>query len=76
MFFLQHVSPALVTIILNDLAELPRLKDSAAYLAVKMIMTEPAPQNDNSRIVERPIKEKKYVLIEIPRCIELIFVLH
>ena len=75
MFFLQHVSPALVTIILNDLAELPRLKDSAAYLAVKMIMTEPAPQNDNSRIVERPIKEKKYVLIEIPRSIERFVVL-
>ena len=74
-FFLQHVSPALVTIILNDLAELPRLKDSAAYLAVKMIMNEPAPQSEHSRIVERPIKEKKYVLIEIPRSIDRFVVL-
>src|SRR5690606_30581525 len=74
-FFLQHVSPALVTIILNDLAELPRLKDSAAYLAVKMVMNEPAPHNENARIVERPIKEKKYVLIEIPRSIERFVVL-
>lgn len=35
-YFIEHVSPALVTIILNDSVELPRLKDSAAYLAVKM----------------------------------------
>lgn len=75
MFFIQHVSPALVTIILNDLAELPRLKDSAAYLAVKMVMNEPTPHKENSRIVEHPIKEKKYVLIEIPRSIERFVVL-
>ena len=35
-YFIQKVSPALVTIILNDELELPNLKDSAAYLAVKM----------------------------------------
>ncbi len=74
-FFLQKVSPALVTIILNDLAELPRLKDSAAYLAVKMVMREPAAQNEKSRLVNRPMKEKKYVLIEIPRSIERFVVL-
>ena len=39
-YFLQKVSPALVTIVLNDLVELPRLKDTAAYLAVKMVMNE------------------------------------
>ena len=39
-FFLSKVSPALVTIILNDLPEMPSLKDSAAYLAVKMVMSE------------------------------------
>ncbi|SHI50714.1 polyphosphate kinase [Mesonia phycicola] len=57
-YFLQKVSPALVTIILNDLEELPRLKDSAAYLAVRMILNE------------KKKKEKKYILIEIPRGIE------
>lgn len=57
-YFLQKVSPALVTIILNDLEELPRLKDSAAYLAVRMILDEDGK------------KEKKYILIEIPRGIE------
>lgn len=74
-FFLQKVSPALVTIILNDLAELPRLKDSAAYLAVKMVMKEPAPQKKNSKIISRTTNEKKYVLIEIPRSIERFVVL-
>lgn len=71
-FFLQKVSPALVTIVLNDLAELPLLKDSAAYLAVKMVMTEETPRKG---ISNRPIKEKKYILIEIPRSIERFVVL-
>lgn len=74
-FFLQHVSPALVTIVLNDLAELPRLKDSAAYLAVKMVMKEPAEQQGDYSVVNEAIKEKKYVLIEIPRSIERFVVL-
>ena len=30
------MSPALITIVLNDDVDLPLLKDSAAYLAVKM----------------------------------------
>lgn len=58
-YYLQKVSPALVTIILNDLEEIPRLKDSAAYLAVKMILKE-----------EGGSKSKQYILIEIPRGIE------
>ena len=75
-FFLQKVSPALVTIILNDLEELPRLKDSAAYLAVKMVMKEPVTASmGKSKLVNRPMKEKKYVLIEIPRSIERFVVL-
>lgn len=74
-FFLQKVSPALVTIILNDLEELPRLKDSAAYLAVKMEMKEPAPGKMNGQVLKKPLKEKKYVLIEIPRSIERFVVL-
>ncbi|MDR6300738.1 polyphosphate kinase 1 [Mesonia maritima] len=56
-YFLQKVSPALVTIILNDLEEIPRLKDSAAYLAVKMILKK---EKNKSQ-------EKRYILIEIPR---------
>lgn len=74
-FFLQKVSPALVTIVLNDLAELPRLKDSAAYLAVKMVMKDTVPKRPKSNVVSRQLKEKKYVLIEIPRSIERFVVL-
>lgn len=53
-YYLQTVSPALVTFILNDLIVLPNLKDSAAYLAVRMVM------EDDS---------KKFALIEIPKTI-------
>lgn len=74
-FFLQKVSPALVTIVLNDLAELPRLKDSAAYLAVKMVMKDAPPKRVNSPLLKGQQKEKKYVLIEIPRSIERFVVL-
>src|SRR5690606_40931537 len=38
-------------------------------------MNEPAKTTEGSRIVERPMKEKKYVLIEIPRSIERFVVL-
>ncbi|WP_299554320.1 polyphosphate kinase 1 [Seonamhaeicola sp.] len=51
-YFFQNVSQALVTIILNDLVQLPNLKDSAAYLTVKMQM------KDGS---------KQFALIEIPK---------
>ncbi len=51
-YFLRKVSPALVTIILNDLVVLPNLKDSAAYLAVRLIMSN---------------NERQYALIEIPK---------
>ena len=73
-FFFQKVSPALVTIILNDLAELPHLKDSRAYLAVKMLMKKPRNRKDSSGLVTAE-SEKKYILIEIPRSIERFVVL-
>src|SRR5690606_31772437 len=55
-FFLQKVSPELVTIILNDLAEFPLLKDTSGYLAVKLVM-----KHD-----ERDIR---YAVVEIPSTI-------
>ncbi len=54
-YYFQHISSALVTIILNDLVVLPNLKDSAAYLAVKMQM------KDGS---------KQFALIEIPKSVD------
>lgn len=59
-YFIQNVSPALVTIILNDSLEIPLLKDSAAYLAVKMVLET---------------NEKQYALIEIPKAIDRFVVL-
>ena len=64
MYFIQNVSPVLMTIILNDLAEFPILKDTAAYLAVKMTLVDEE--------VARGTKEKevRYALIEIPKGID------
>lgn len=59
-FFIQQVSPALVTIILNDSIDLPTLKDGAAYLAVKMVL---------------PDDTKQYALLEIPKTIDRFVVL-
>ena len=72
-FFIQKVSPALVTIILNDLAEFPLLKDTSGYLAIKLVMKP----KDTSSILEK-IKIKKeirYAVIEIPKTINRFVVL-
>ncbi|MGO1751893.1 MAG: polyphosphate kinase 1 [Psychroflexus sp.] len=53
-YFLQKVSPALVTIMLNAVETVPHLKDSKAYLAVKM------KEKVQGEIIN------KYILIEIP----------
>jgi polyphosphate kinase len=60
-FFIQKVSPELVTIILNDLAEFPLLKDTLGYLAVKMVMNKE--------------EEIRYAVIEIPKAINRFVVL-
>ncbi|WP_034058345.1 polyphosphate kinase 1 [Lacinutrix jangbogonensis] len=59
-YFIQHVSPALVTIILNDKIKLPNLKDSAAYLAINMSLES---------------GEKQYALIEISKNMDRFVVL-
>ena len=60
-FFIQRVSPELVTIILNDLAEFPLLKDTFGYLAVKLVMKKE--------------EEVRYAVIEIPKTINRFVVL-
>ncbi len=57
-YFIQHVSPQLMTIMLNDLTSFPMLKDTVAYLAVRMVME---PEDEDSS------EEVRYALIEIPR---------
>ncbi len=59
-FYIEHVSPALMTIVLNDDTPMPRLKDSAAYLAIKMKISD---------------SENLYALLEIPRSIDRFVVL-
>lgn len=72
-FFIQKVSPALVTIILNDLAEFPTLKDSSGYLAIKMVMRTKT-RNSILNII-KPKREVRYALIEIPKTINRFVVL-
>ena len=72
-YFVQTVSPALVTIILNDLAEFPLLKDTAGYLAVKLVMkTDEKPKMLG---LVKPKKEVRYALIEIPKTLNRFVVL-
>ncbi|WP_395632630.1 polyphosphate kinase 1 [Flavobacterium sp.] len=64
-FFIQKVSPELVTIILNDLAEFPLLKDTSGYLAVKLVMK---PEQKPSILgLVKPKTEIRYAIIEIPK---------
>lgn len=68
-FFIQKVSPALVTIILNDLAEFPVLKDTSGYLAIKLVMK---PKEESAALLgaEKPVKpEVRYAIIEIPKTV-------
>lgn len=60
-FFIQKLSPELITIILNDLAEFPILKDSSGYLAIKLVMKKKS--------------EVRYAIIEIPKTINRFVVL-
>ncbi len=70
-YFISKVSPALVTILLNGLEEFPHLKDSAAYLAVKLSFDAKDPDLE----INRAIDGKIYALIEIPNSIERFVVL-
>lgn len=72
-YFYDKVSPSLVTILLNDLDEIPNLKDSAGYLAVKLIMK---PEHDSVKsTTNAPAKIVRYALVEIPKTIDRFVVL-
>ena len=71
-FFIQKVSPELVTIMLNDLVEFPLIKDPSGYLAVKLVM------NENKTGLISPLlsdKEIRYAIVEIPKTINRFVVL-
>lgn len=59
-FFIHKVSPVLVTIILNDLAEFPLVRDSYGYLAIKLV------KKANDDAPKSLKKRTRYALIEIP----------
>lgn len=60
-FFIQQLSPELVTIILNDLSEFPLLRDNIGYLAIKLVMKKDS--------------EVRYAIIEIPKTMNRFVVL-
>lgn len=65
-YFIRKVSPALVTIMIGELKKFPLLKDSAAYLAITMVMHKDDPTFEDVH---------NYALIEIPRSIDRFIVL-
>ncbi len=66
-YFIKEVSPSLMTIVLNDLTQFPNLKDSAAYLAIKMIHNSDVEAEAVSPLFVPTKEEVTYSLIEIPR---------
>ena len=64
-FFIQKISPELVTIILNDLAEFPLLKDTSGYLAIKLVLK--AEQKSKLLGLLKTKPEVRYAIIEIPK---------
>ncbi len=64
-FFIKKVSPELVTIILNDLAEFPLLIDTVGYLAIKLVMKTDAKTKLLGLVKPKP--EVRYAIIEIPK---------
>jgi len=67
-YFIQNVSPAVVTIMLNDLDEFPLLKDTSGYLAVKLVM-----KSKNNFPFSS--KEIRYAVVEIPNTVNRFVVL-
>lgn len=65
-FFIQKIRPALMTIMLDEVKEFPLLRDSAAYLFIKITL-----QDTDTTFPEK----ETYALIELPRSIDRFVVL-
>lgn len=65
-YFVRYVSPAMMTIMIGELDAFPSLRDSAAYLAITMVMSK---EDDTFEA------KHNYALIEIPRTIDRFVVL-
>ena len=64
-YFINTISPALFTIILDEVAALPTLKDDVAYLAVRMLL----------KTEEKEKTKIQYALIELPKTLNRFVVL-
>lgn len=64
-YFINTISPALFTIILNEVEALPNLKDDVAYLAVRMLLSSKSGKKHRLQ----------YALIELPKTLERFIVL-
>ena len=71
-FFIQKVSPAVVTIMLNDLEEFPLLRDTSGYLAVKLVMK---PTKESFFDTFLPKQDIKYAIVEMPKTVNRFVVL-
>lgn len=64
-YFIQEISSNLVTIILNDLVDFPKISDTNGYLVIRLIMKNHVKRGIIDTL--RRIKDVKYALIEIPK---------
>ena len=71
-FFIQKVSPAVVTIMLNNLEEFPLLRDTSGYLAVKLVMK---PTKETFFNTFMPKQDVKYAIVEMPKTVNRFVVL-
>uniref|UniRef100_UPI004047A216 polyphosphate kinase 1 n=1 Tax=Flavobacterium sp. TaxID=239 RepID=UPI004047A216 len=69
-YFIRTVSPAVVTIMLNDLDNFPLLKDTSGYLAIKLVMNK----SDDSDAIYK-FSKTQYAIVEIPNTINRFVVL-
>ena len=76
-YFIQKVSPAVVTIMLNDLDTFPLLKDTSGYLAVKLVMNTNSNKYSNTEGKSHPEEDQevRYAIVEIPSTINRFVVL-
>ena len=63
-YFLKKVNPQLITILLNNLEKFPTLKDTAAYLAVRMVLKDEKEGFLNHKATIQ------HALIEIPKGVD------
>ncbi|WP_445458000.1 polyphosphate kinase 1 [Flavobacterium sp. HNIBRBA15423] len=73
-YFIQTVSPAIVTIMLNDLDKFPLLKDTSGYLAIKLVMNDESQSSTNKEKTNKE-KEIRYAVVEIPSTVNRFVVL-